>query len=1052
MKQKLGKMTGRILSALLALALIMSGLTFSSSDDKTYAASGVVSKKEAQRDDYGREPYFEVTNNHGTNFAFCIDFNAEAPDEGTAVGEPVLSTNHALRRVLYYGNGGPADLGVYGWTFTSMAASSAVGNIPMKDGVSVGDHYTLSLFASQPVPPENFKVYTVSTGIAGQQDLAYWRIEETPKGAIQLYKKSSNESISNNNACYSLEGAVIAVYKHGTSTEVGRFAIDKNGYGGIINNLPVGQYDLKELKAPKGFVLDSETATVTVTANRTITYTFYNQPANDPVGLLLMKIDNEGNTSVGEAGVFAGAQYTFEYYDGQYIEAELVGIEPKRTWVLETNEKGRILLNSANKIAGDDFYKSLTGRNVLPVGTLKIYETLAPVGYEIDPEVYVVNITAEEYTGALIKSYQTVTSSEEVFRGGVEVQKVDSETGSTAQGSATLAGAEFTIYNRNDYNVIVNSTEYAPGEAVLTLVTDDKGHAASAVNALPYGSYEIAETKAPAGYILDSTLRSFSITADGEVISFTGDNAFKNTVIRGGLELQKVDSETGSTAQGKATLEGAEYTIYAVKEDGAAWLEEVMTITTNSKGYAATETDALLYGEYVIRETKAPKGYVLNATETSFSITVDGEVVSFTGDNSLSDQVIRGDLKGIKVSDGDMNRMAGIPFRITSVTTGESHVVITDENGEFNTSSGWNLHSNNTNAGETSSDGVWFGDIDELDDTRGALPYDTYLIEELECEANEYMIIIDPFEITVSKDMVTVDLGTITNDYRPQPTIHTTATNTATGTHIVNAEGEVTLTDTVTIDNLVPGWEYTLESVAMDFVTVKSIMVDGKELSSSMDFTADDTTMEIVVTFTVSDASELKGKKLVFYEYLYRKGELLASHEDINDEGQSIYFPLIHTVANNGNSTVTAAGVVNITDTIIYSNFPEGKYKAVGIAMTEDVNGKPVKFVIDGKEVVAEKIFDVKGDGTVDVTFTFNALEFAGKKVVFYEQVYDMEGNLVAVHEDFKDLKQTVEFVAPEEPPKTGDDILLFIPVIFMAASLVTAAVTIVIKKRKIKN
>ena len=1039
MKRKtLKKAAGKILSAVMALVLISSSAIVLSPSTEAEAAAGVISKKESRNDGAdGREPYFEITNNHGTNFAFCIDFNATSPKAGTAVGEPQLSTNDALRRVLYYGHGGPGDIGK-SWTYTAMAASSAMGNLP-NTSQGVMDYYT-GIFSGLTAPTSDFKVYVVSTGIQGQQNLAYWRIEQE-YGSLDFFKRSANESITQGNSCYSLAGAVVAVYPHGTSREIGRFITDANGYGGKLNNLVPGQYDLKELQSPKGYVLDSTTVTVTVNANATTTYTMYNQPANDPIYLLLKKVDVEGNISASEAGSLAGAQYTFEYYDGQYSEQELSGVTTARTWVLETNDKGRIYIETSKKISGDDFFYSTNGERVLPVGTLKIYETLAPAGYSIDPTVYVVNIVAEDFTGQLIKSYQTVTSSEQVYRGGIELQKTDSETGDKPQGDAVLSGAEFTIYNCNNYSVIVNSHEYAPNEAVLTLTTDEKGYAVSEVNALPYGAYKIVETKAPKGYLPDSTPREFSITADGQVVSFTGEKSFKDTVFRGGIEIQKTDSETGDKPQGRATLKGAEYTVVRAADNST-----VFKLTTDEKGYAASEVNALPYGAYKIVETKAPKGYVLDNTPKEFSITADGQVVSFTGEKSLKDSVIRGDLKGVKIAE-DMIRMGGIPFKITSVTTGESHVIVTDENGEFNTSSDWNLHSKNTNEGKTSSDGIWFGDIESLDDSKGALPYDTYTIEELPCEANEYMVIIEPFDITVSRNMVTIDLGTITNDYRPTPTIHTTARDAATGLQMAYASGTVTVVDSVEIDNLVPGWKYDISGIVMDKKTVKSVKVNGRDITSSASFTADDYSISIDVEYSI-DASELAGKSIVIYEYLYRNGKLLASHEDINDEGQTIHFPDVHTTATaDGKHDVTAAAQIKITDTVKYENLIAGQQYILKGTLKDKSTGEDI--LINGSPVTVEKTFTAPAsDGTVDVEFVFDATGLGGKNVVAYEKLYAADGNIVASHEDINDKGQTVSILHPDVPPKTGDSYNWALWITVMLVSLAGISSFIVIRKK----
>lgn len=130
-------------------------------------------------------------------------------------------------------------------------------------------------------------------------------------------------------------------------------------------------------------------------------------------------------------------------------------------------------------------------------------------------------------------------------------------------------------------------------------------------------------------------------------------------------------------------------------------------------------------------------------------------------------------------------------FRITSKTTKESHVAVTDDNGYFSTESSINAHSNNTNANDShiedeaydSSAGIWFGlneagENVEVDDELGALPYDTYLVEELRCKANEKHELVPEFEIRISVDQRLIKLGTVTDEIPDIPKeiqIHTTA-------------------------------------------------------------------------------------------------------------------------------------------------------------------------------------------------------------------------------------------------------------------------------------
>ena len=286
---------------------------------------------------------------------------------------------------------------------------------------------------------------------------------------------------------------------------------------------------------------------------------------------------------------------------------------------------------------------------------------------------------------------------------------------------------------------------------MLTIKSDTHGIAASAADALPLGHYRIEETKAPSGYLTDGAKAlEFDITQNGEIVDLTTEEtSVSNQIIRGDVKIQKRDLETGEAKpQGNASLKDAEFTITnlgpnPVLVDGTLYEKDqvVLTLKTDEKGLASTKKDTLPYGHYRVDETKAPEGY-LNEGKLSqeFHITENGKILDLTAkETAISNQVIRGDLEFVKVSDGDLNRLANVPFSITSKTTGESHTIVTDKNGYASTSSEWNKHTTNTNRGETSEDGIWFG-ASKPDDAKGALIYDTYILEEQRCDSNEGML------------------------------------------------------------------------------------------------------------------------------------------------------------------------------------------------------------------------------------------------------------------------------------------------------------------------
>ena len=260
--------------------------------------------------------------------------------------------------------------------------------------------------------------------------------------------------------------------------------------------------------------------------------------------------------------------------------------------------------------------------------------------------------------------------------------------------------------------------------------------------------------------------------------------------------------------------------------------------------------------------------------------------------HSIYNQIKRGDIEGVKIGAGTHKRLADVPFRITSKTTGESHVVVTDDNGQFSTSADWASHKHNTNAGKTSEDGVWFG-TSEPDDSKGALPYDTYIIEEMKCDSNKGFKLIPPFEIVVSRNNLVIDLGTLTDEYEKEISIHTTATS-KDGDKTILAGKEVTIVDTVKLDGLTKGTKYQLKGWQMLKEENAELIIDGKRVESDYTFTADSETMKVEVAFTF-DATSLDGKQLVTFEELYDlsnpdEPKKVTEHKDIEDKGQTITF------------------------------------------------------------------------------------------------------------------------------------------------------------------
>lgn len=693
-------------------------------------------------------------------------------------------------------------------------------------------------------------------------------------------------------------------------------------------------------------------------------------------------------------------------------------------------------------------------------GTLYVKELSAPAGYKVDKNVYTLKVEAGKTATFTVSDTPKATDTL------IELFKIDMETQKhNAQGDASLEGAEFTwkyydgFYTKDNLPAEATRTwvtktiaetdsegavHYVTRLADKYKVSGDSFYTQAGKNVLPLGTLTVEETKAPDGYLLDGAymqadgseeqikgLYVTQIVEDGDLAILSGSNQYKvsDKVIRGGVKIQKRDLETSDTSgQGSATLKDAEFSITSLN-DSPVLVERklykknevVKKIRTGIDGIASTSADLLPYGNFRIFESEAPEGYLTDgAKPIDFSITENGKIVDLTGkDTSIYNQVKRGDIEGVKIGAGTHQRLADVPFRITSKTTGESHVIVTDKNGQFSTSSDWASHKHNTNAGQTSEDGIWFG-TSEPDDSKGALLYDTYIIEELRCESNKGFELIPPFEIIVSRNNLVIDLGTLTDDYEEEISIHTTATS-KDGEKSIVAGKEVTIIDTVKLDGLKKGTKYQLKGWQMIKDENAELVIDGKRVENSYTFIADDKDMKIEMEYTFN-ASALGGKDLVTFEELYDLSDKdepvkVAEHKDIEDDGQTVSIKEriinIRTKATDpeGEKSIVAGNKVTIIDTVKLDNLEIGtEYQLTGWQMLKDENAE---LLIDGKRVENSYTFTADNeDMEIEMEYTFNASALGGKNLVTFEELYDMTDKenpkKVAEHKDISDEGQTV--------------------------------------------
>lgn len=645
-------------------------------------------------------------------------------------------------------------------------------------------------------------------------------------------------------------------------------------------------------------------------------------------------------------------------------------------------------------------------------------------------------------------------------KGKLKLKKASSNPGISENNPCySLEGATYGVYSDSGCT-----------QQVGTLTCNASGDS-NVIDIAP-GTYYVKETKAGKSYALDEGIHQVNVSG-GQTATVSVTDAPQNDPAD--MLVAKVDAETGKASPlGAGTLEGAEFTVkyydgFYTQENLPEKATRTWVLKTDAKGrtsllgaqnkpdtyfvsgdslYTSTDGYATLpIGTVSVQETKAPQGYLLSdstvhvqqVTSNSAAERVTTFVEPSEEAPTVREQVKRGDIAFNKVHGEDMTGLAGVPFKITSKTTGESHIVITDVNGILTTEASACPHTQNTNGNDAAlkadgsidesklsiDNGLWFSGSKDAqtaaDDSKGALPYDTYTFEELRCTTNTSLNLVK-FEVTVSRDAYTIDRGTV--DDNPIE-IGTTATDGADGDHKLLASNQAEIIDSVSYKGLKKGTEYELQGTLMDAETGEALKgMDGKDITATAKFTPKASSGKQKVKFKF-DATLLGGHKAVVFERLYLDGKIQASHEDPEDEEQTVEFLPVEigttaTDAADGDKSIGVGKAVTVEDEVSYKNLATGREYTVTGTLMDSTTGEPLKDA-DGNAVTASTTFEPEAnEGKVKVTFSVDTSTLSNKKLVVFERL-EADGNVIASHEDLTDEGQTVEVVPPEIKTSAAD-------------------------------
>lgn len=788
-------------------------------------------------------------------------------------------------------------------------------------------------------------------------------------GYLKIHKSSANPEMTDKNSCYKFEGIRYGIFTdEACVNNLVVLTLDANGYSEPYE-LPEGTYYVREADAVpgSGYQTNGTVYTVNVTAGTTadelVTCETVDHPLNDPMGIVINKINGDGTT----AADLSGAEYTITYYPKQYtsvaeIEADTDPDVKPTVWVIQTKKRSdgsyyaslrdECIVPNSNS-AGAVFGKNNTGTYVIPLGTITVEETKAPTGFTKD--------------GAIVSS---------------------AKTGATISGTNNVYLFQF---------VDENSAVYLKSGNDLSTSLDDE----TAVTL----TYAEVQNKS-------------------------------------GIAIQKYDAVTNGAAPTGLSLEGIKFAIvnatgsdivnYAGQTIGNGEVAQV--ITTNADGYAATGASDLPIGSYVVRELRQDASFDgKNFSEGSSeyanayyqwqdlrdTVTLtDANAGKLVTAKTFYDIPVRGDIQFVKKNSDTGETLAYIPFKITNNATGETHYILTNADGNFNSAVG---KTTNTNANDAvlsqygdkdvvSQDvinslvkdaGLWFGG-DTADDSYGALIYGSYTIVELKTEATRNMKMYTN-TFTVDTAGKVLDLGTVNN----VPMSIKTTLSSVNGEHFTEALESVTLTDRVEFKNLDTDKTYTLTGT----LYIKEGDSLTQLMSQIIDFTPAEANGTQDVTFTF-DASALKGKSVVAFEELSLNGEFCAEHKDKDDENQTVVFPDLKTTARDSETddhVSNADDSITIIDTVEYSGLHVGNEYTITGTLMDQKTGKAV-LDDDGNEITASKVITAtESNGTVEIEFQFAGVSLAGKTIVVFENL-DYEGKRYAVHVDLNDKNQTIYF------------------------------------------
>lgn len=780
--------------------------------------------------------------------------------------------------------------------------------------------------------------------------MAYIKIKgEKPSYTITLNKTSADLTVTNGNPNYSLKGAVYYVYEYVNTPDYPYW--DYEPYATFTTD-ENGHAELSKKLSPNDYVTFEAVAPKGYCADSKIhKFTITGETTLNVVddpGVIILTVRKKDSDT--NTGTPAG-------------NASLEGAVYRVSYTQNGQEVYKDITTNSNGVAA-------LAR--IPLGLVKVQEIKSPVGYKLDERVRTYNITTVGSEDVFELEPDDFT--EEVIKGSISIYKQYE----TLDDLAEEQGAEFDIY-------LKSAGSYAAAKETEHdhITTGVDGMATTKL--LPYGTYVVHQSKGGNGCQL---VKDFEvvISEDGKTYSYDLVNTQKNSQ----LKIVKT-SEDG-------VIEGIHFRVTRLEDNYSA------EYVTNAAGEILTETlpiyadkDGATKYQYKVEELDTEKTYGYQLPDPQIVELSEGEISSVSFHNVPIEIGTKATVEGEKEVDPLDKVTLTDTVSYTGLVPGKEYkvvgVLMDKLTGEKLLVNGQEIIAETTFIAEAKNGSV---DVTFVFDATGLHGKEIVVFEDL------YR---DNIKIASHADIMDDDQTIKIKN----PEIGTTAS--FDGAKEIDPLDEVMLTDTVSYKDLTPGKEYRATGVLMDKLTGKELLINGEKVTAEATFIAEEASGSIDVTFTFN-ATGLHGKEIVVFEDLYHEKVLLATHADIDDEGQTVRIrnPKIHTTATADGKKEIIADEITITDVVSYEDLTPGKeYKVSGILMDKATNDK---LLIDGKEITAEATFTPKAPtGEVEMTFTFDAHELTAEtEVVVFETLYRDKLEF-ATHADITDGDQTVKIL-----------------------------------------